>query len=129
MKGDQMPTNGAEKINTARWLEIVKPTLRAFADRSYQERAWFNPGPKGPVSSPTELICNLLDDFSFHRTSQDPSFELSNAQRAACLRFAEMVRAYTRAHKGRFDDKAVIDDPEWEKIRVAAGDLLKILPA
>lgn len=109
-----------------RWLEIARPAIEAFADRAFQERAWFNRGPE--VSSPTEVICQLFD-FRFDKTSQDPSFELSNEQRAACTRFAEMVHVYARTHKGRLTEREVIDDPDWGKIRIAAADLLKVLPS
>ena len=115
------------KMTLQRWLEIVRPVLEGFADRAFQERAWFNRGPE--VSSPTELICNLLDDFSFDETSQDPSFDLSTAQRAASLRFAKMVEAFARSPKNKLSDRQIIDDPDWEKIRAAAAELLKILPS
>jgi hypothetical protein len=115
------------RMTLDRWLEIVRPVIQDFSDRAFQERAWFNRGPE--VSSPTELICNLLDDFSFDRTSQDPSFALSAEQRTACLRFAQMVRTYSRAHQGHLNEHEVIDDPDWDKIRQAAADLLKVLPS
>jgi len=37
-------------------------------------------------------------------------------------------RAYARTHKDHLNEHEVIDDPEWEKIRVAAAELLKVLP-
>ena len=39
-------------ITTERWLEIMRYELVGIADRNYQEKAWFNAGPGGPVSSP-----------------------------------------------------------------------------
>ena len=115
------------RMTLERWLEIVRPVIQDFSDRMFQERAWFNRGPE--VSSPTELISNLLDDFSFHKTSQTPSFNLSDEQRTACSHFAQMVRAYSHAHRGHLNEREVIDDPEWEKIRQAAAELLKVLPS
>lgn len=114
------------KMTLDRWLEIARPAIEAFANRAFQSRAWFGHGPE--VSSPTEVICQLFD-FRFDKTSQDPSFDLSNEQRAACARFGEMVDGYARSHKGHLDEHEVIDDPEWERIRQAAADLLKILPS
>jgi hypothetical protein len=107
---------------------MVTPVLEDFADRHLQEVAWFNPGPGGPVSSPTELVCNLFDDFSFDKTSQDPTFDLTDAQRAACSRFANMVHAFVRGPRKGLTDREILDNPEWEKIRQAAANLLKILP-
>lgn len=69
------------KVTFERWLRIARTAIQHFADRAYQERSWFNHGPE--VSSPTEVICQLFD-FQFDKTSQDPSFTLSNEQRAAC---------------------------------------------
>ncbi|MGH7033807.1 MAG: hypothetical protein ACREFL_08775 [Stellaceae bacterium] len=106
-------------------MEIIKYELDRIADRDYQERAWFNRSPE--VSSPTEMICGLLDDYSFEEGSQEPYLEISDAQRAACLRFAHLLKAFSRQHKGRLDEHDVIDDPEWEKIRVAARELIKVL--
>lgn len=111
---------------TARWLQNVRPIIEDFADRAFQERAWFNRGPE--VSSPTELICTLLDTFQFDHASQDSSIELSNEQRSSCLEFARMVDAFVNTHKA-LHERDVIDDPDWEKIRVAAADLLKVLPS
>ena len=122
-KGDQMTAREAP-ITTERWLEIIKPELEEFADRGQQEQSWFNPGPDGPVSSATELICTLLDSYGFEKGSQELYLKISDAQRAACLRFAQMVRAYARQHEGRYDNQEVLNDPEWEKIRGAAKTLI-----
>ena|SRR5690348_3641458 len=114
-------------MTTERWLEIIKYELDRIADREYQERAWFNRSPE--VSSPEEMICMLLDTYGFEKGSQEPYLEISDAQRAACLKFARLLKAYAQAHKGRFNEHDVIDDPEWEKIRIAAKELIKILYA
>jgi hypothetical protein len=114
-------------ITTARWLEIMKPELEEFAERDIQQQMWF--GGHSEISSPTELICTLLDTYSFEDAVQEPDLELSEAQRTACLKFAQMVRGYARGHQGRFNEHEVIDDPDWEKIRVAAKELIKILYA
>ena len=115
----------APPITTERWLEIVKYELDRIADRDYQQRAWFNRSAE--VSSPTEMICMLLDTYSFAEGSQEPYLEISDAQRAACVRFANLLKAFSRQHKGRLDEHEVIDDPDWEKIRLAAKELIKIL--
>lgn len=125
-KDDQM-TMPEPPITTERWLEIIKPVLEEFSDREEQERSWFNPASNGPVSSATELICTLLDTYGFEAGSQAPYLKISNSQRAACARFAQMVRAYAHARKGQFDDSAVFNDPEWERIRMAAAELMKQL--
>jgi hypothetical protein len=45
------------------------------------------------------------------------------------MEFARMIVAFVDAHKARLHEHDVIDDPDWEKIRVAAADLLKVLPS
>ncbi|HEY3919440.1 MAG TPA: hypothetical protein VGL83_16750 [Stellaceae bacterium] len=99
-----------------------------IADRNFQEKAWFNPGPGGPVSSPTEMLSTMLDTYRFEKASQASYLDLSDAQRASCLRFGKMLETFARGPKAELSDKETIDDPEWDKIRKAAADLLKILP-
>jgi hypothetical protein len=121
MPSNQEPTS---KFTLDRWLKFFRPQIREFADRAYQERAWFNIGPE--VSSPIEMVC-LLDKFG--EDAHDPSYDLSSEQRTACARFGDMVHGYAHTHKGHLNEHEVIDDPEWEKIRIAAAELLKILPS
>lgn len=113
-------------ITTARWLEIVKYELDRIADRAYQEKAWFNSSSKGPMSSPTEAIAVLIDSYGFEKGSQAPYLEISDTQRAACLRFARLLKMYSGNNRD-LDPRVVINDPEWDKIRVAAQGLLKEL--
>lgn len=120
MTSNQEPTS---KFNLDRWLEFFRPQIQDFADRAFQQRAWFNIGPE--VSSPIEMVC-LLDKFG--EDAQDPSYDLSSEQRAACAQFGKMVHGYARSHKGRLNEHEVIDDPDWERIRQAAAELLRILP-
>lgn len=69
----------------------------------------------------------LLDTYGFEEGSQAPYLQISDAQRAACLRFARLLKAFSRQHKGRLDEHEVIDDPDWEKVRIAAKELIKEL--
>jgi hypothetical protein len=116
-------------ITTARWLEIIRRELVGIADRSFQEKAWFNPGPDGPVSSPTEMIAMLLDTYDFDHGAQEPYLDLTDAQRTACADFGRMLETFGRGRKKQLTDRQVLDDPEWGKIRQAAAELLKILPS
>lgn len=128
IKGDEM--NAKEPpITTARWLEIMRYELVRIADRNYQEQAWFNPGPGGPVSSPTEMMSMLLDTYRFDKSAQASYLELTDAQRAACENFGKMLQAYGRGREKQLTNRQILDDPEWEEIRQAAADLLKILPS
>ena len=116
-------------ITTARWLEIIRRELVDIADRNFQEKAWFNPGPDGPVSSPTEMISMLLDTYDFDHGAQELYLDLTDAQRAACADFGKMLQTFGRGRKKQLTDRQILDDPEWEKIRQAAAELLKILPS
>ncbi|HEX3973087.1 MAG TPA: hypothetical protein VHX19_17295 [Stellaceae bacterium] len=116
-------------ITTARWAEIIRRELVGIADRSFQEKAWFNPGPGGPVSSPTEMISMLLDTYDFGNGAQERYLDLTDAQRAACADFDKMLQTFGRGRKKQLIDRQILDDPEWEKIRQAAAELLRILPS
>lgn len=115
------------KTRTKRWLDSVRYVIEEFSDREIQERRWFGRNPS-EESSPDELICMLLDTLHFRDAAKDQSLDLTEKQRAACADFVDMIDAY-RPEKPVLREHEVIDDPEWEKIRVAAAGLLKILPS
>lgn len=114
--------------NTALWASAVRHVIEEIADRDSQDRRWFGRNPP-KESSPTEVICMLMDSLHFDDASKDLSLDLSDSQRAACARFAEMVDTFVHQHRDHLNEHEVIDDPDWEKVRQAAANLLKILPS
>jgi hypothetical protein len=109
---------GDRKSHMAWWLERVRSILDDFSDRAFQERAWFGKGPE--ETSANETICMLLDTMQFRHVAEDPSLDLTERQRLTCADFVKMLDVYA-PDKPVLDDREVIDDPEWEKIRVAAS--------
>jgi hypothetical protein len=112
-------------VTTAQWLGWVRPILRHIADPDFQQQSWF--APDG--SSPEDLICGLMNDFSFEEHVRSLVVELSGIQRTSGIQLAEAMDAFVDKVHGRFDARAMLSDPDWKKVRMAAADLLKLLPS
>lgn len=116
-----------DPAKTALWVSALRDVLEEFADRDIQDRRWFGRNPP-EESSPTEVICMLFNNLYIDDALKDPNLDLTPAQRSAGMQFADMVAAFMHDHQDLNEHK-VIDDPEWEKIRQVAANLLKILPS
>jgi hypothetical protein len=119
------PLRPALKITTAEWLELVRPLLEKIADSDYQQLLW----PKGKGASADDLIGDLMDGHGFDETVRSPVLKLSDQERTAAVQFAETMDAFVDKVHGRFDDVAMLSNPDWHTVRQAAADLLKILPS
>ncbi len=126
MTNTESNSQASSNDTMAQWLRSTREMLGEFADRTYQERAWFGNGPE--ESSAEEMIAMLLDTALFRHAAKDPALDLTAQQRAACDNFVKMLTGY-RPEWPTLHDRDVIDDPEWEKIRAAAAQLLKVLPS
>lgn len=123
-----METTKNNAANTALWVSAVRPIIEEISDREIQDRRWFGRNPP-EESSPDEVICTLMDTMHFDDAYKDSSLDLTDPQRAACAQFSALVDAFVRQHRDHLNEHEVIDDPEWEGIRQAAAELLKILPS
>lgn len=105
------------------WRQSVLDEARRAADRTYQERVWFGHDPERR-DSPNELICTFLDDLVLEKFILDP--RLSQAEREAVARLLKAVEEYADSTPRVLKPADVIDDPRFEKVRIAASEFLKI---
>jgi hypothetical protein len=98
--------------------------LERISDETYQRLAWFHRSQE--VSSPDELINQLLDDFSFERFIEGEETGFSHAQKAAARRFHALLMTFCEGTPLMLDPRKIIDDPRWAEIRNEAKELLRV---
>jgi hypothetical protein len=108
-----------------RWRAATKAVLERISDEHYQRLAWFNRHEE--VSSPDELINQLLDDFSFECFIENEEIALTASQRSVARQFHATLLAFNKASPNLLDPTATIDDPKWVEIRAKAKELLGLL--
>lgn len=105
------------------WRQNVLGAAHRAADRTYQERVWFGHDPH-KRDSPDDLICTLMDDLVFEKFLLDPRLSLS--EREAAARLYKAVEEYADSSPQVLKPADVIDDPQFERVRIAAKEFLKI---
>jgi hypothetical protein len=105
------------------WRQNVLGAARRAADRSYQERVWFGHDPQRR-GSPGDLICTFMDDLVFEEFLLDP--RLPKREREAAARLYKAVEEYADSTPQVLNPSDVIDDPKFERVRIAAREFLKI---
>lgn len=96
---------------------------RRAADRTYQERVWFGHDPQRR-DSPDDLICRFMDDLVFEKFLLNP--QLSPRDREAAGLLYKAVEEYADSTTQVLTPADVIGDPQFERVRIAARELLKI---
>jgi len=109
-------------MDFGRWRNQLIDTARRAADREYQQRVWFGLGPER--DSPNELLCTFLDDPVFEDFLDHPM--LPKAERAAVERLYRSVEAYASCTPAHLEASTVMDDPRFEKVRIAAREFLRV---
>src|SRR5215472_9498525 len=112
----------ASSMDFGRWRNHVIDAARRAADREYQQRVWFGLGPER--DSPNELLCTFLDDPVFEDFLDHPM--LPKAERAAVERLYRSVEAYASCTPAHLEASKVMDDPRFEKVRIAAREFLRV---
>jgi hypothetical protein len=105
------------------WRQSVLYAAQRAADRTYQERVWFGHDPQRR-DSPDDLICTFTDDLVFDKFLLDP--QLSQCEREAAARLYKAVEEYADSTPQVLKPADVIDDPQFERVRIAAREFLKI---
>lgn len=107
------------------WKSRVRSVLERIADENYQRQAWFN--QHAEVSSPDELINQLLGDFRFEDFVNARDIGLSHGQRDAARKCLELLKSFCAQTPEHLDPSKIIDDARWIKIRKAAKEVLRVL--
>ena len=105
------------------WRQNVLDAAQRAADRTYQERVWFGHDPQRR-DSPDDLICTFTDDLVFDKFLLDP--QLSQREREAAARLYKAIEEYADSTPQVLKPADVIDDPQFERVRIAAREFLKV---
>lgn len=111
-------------VTTAQWIEFIRPIVEDLANPEVQKRSW----SAGQGYSPEDLICGLMNDFSFSEHVRSSVVQISDVQRASGMNLVDAIDAFVDKVHGRFDWRAMLTDPDWQKVQTTAADFLKLLP-
>jgi hypothetical protein len=104
------------------WKECVLKVVSKIADKPYQERTWFSDG--GELSSPSDLFCELFDDYIFDEFLSSSDVGMNDVQRSLGIELKKIMNEYAPNDDNLEDVKKIFDDPKWEDIRETAKQFL-----
>lgn len=104
--------------------------LDLLADVRFQYDAWVRKGPKA-VDSPSfnDLIADLYDTGDVRNALEQPLSEsgLTRKEHHALQMAVSAIDALLEDHPSEESDEAILQDPRWPQIRIAAGRAAKAL--
>ncbi|HMS93167.1 MAG TPA: hypothetical protein PKD28_02145 [Candidatus Saccharibacteria bacterium] len=107
------------------WKKNIIEAIEDIADEDFQRTAWF--GLSDKVSSPEEVYAILLYDFIFEDFLKLKENGLTESQKEACYKLIDALDAYPSHSSSLPSPELMIDDPEWEAVRVVARRCLEEL--
>lgn len=105
-------------MKTKKWKKGVLEIVSQVADKAYQEKVWL--GKTELVSSPTELFCELFDDFMFEDFLASAEMGLTERQRSLGQQLLALMNEYAKESAEELDPVQVLADEKWSKVRQAA---------
>jgi hypothetical protein len=112
-------------IGHSEWKANIIGVLERIADERYQRLAWFNNHPE--VSSPDELINQLLGDFQFEKFVTLNECRLCGHAHDSISEFTNSLIIFCDSTPQFLNPFEIIDNPSWIKIRQAAAVVLRCL--
>lgn len=95
-----------------------------LSDLNLQRKLWLNENnDTGLISSYTELMCSLFDDFNFDDfiDNRASKIGLSNSVIFELNKLRELLNNYTEKDL----DEEIIDDPEWGNVVEQAKTVIR----
>lgn len=95
-----------------------------LSDLSLQRKLWLNENnDTGLISSYTELMCSLFDDFNFEDLIDNRASKigLSNSVIFELNKLRELLNNYNE----KDSDEEIISDPEWGKVVEQAKTVIR----
>lgn len=105
-------------------IENIYRLVAELANLSLQRKLWLNENnDTGLISSYSELMCSLFDDFSFDDfvDNEAAKIGLSKSLTYELSKLRELLNSYDE--KG--SDEEIISDPKWKKIVEQAKIVIK----
>ena len=96
-------------------IESIYRMIIELSDLSLQRKLWLNENnDTGLISSYTEVMCSLFDDFSFDDfiDNRASKIGLSNATIFELNKLRELLNSYNEKES----DEGIIGDPEWKEV-------------
>jgi len=104
-----------------RWKGELLNIVQHISSIEYQEKSWF--GQSTVISSPEELICQLLDDFRFEEFLEMHGKRLSKEQSLKAHVLLTSISTYSKSMGDNVDPSTVFCDSRWREIMGMAKDL------
>jgi hypothetical protein len=102
-----------------RWLNSILEVAKETASRDFQQEAWLSGRPS--TSSPTEIYCQLFDDYTFDLFYEMYSKDFTQRQLIAWSEFREQLERYENKYDEFPNEQTVFDDPDWQLVREVAA--------
>jgi hypothetical protein len=112
------------KRTTGQWRTAIIECASNFADREWQARTWFGQDPH-VISSPDEMICQLCDELELEEFLAEQESRLSEGQLTRAYDLLQEIEQFCDEEPSVSDPRTTLDNPRWERIRVAASKFLK----
>jgi len=111
------------------WLNAIEEFLEELSDEEFQRRVWVR-GEGPEVSSHTEFMCGLFDDYSFDSFLDESWSEFGFSQNLhdQLQKIRTQLNQYLEQHP-LLEDAAIVDDPSWREISQMGAIALKRLKA
>ena len=115
-------------IEKTQWLDSIDELFDELSSREFQNRVWVQ-GDGPEISSYTELMCGLFNDYSFDSFVEDSwqEFRLSDFLRSKLRQIKLLLTNYNK--DDLLTDAQIVNDPKWLEIVEAAGEVLTRLRA
>ena len=103
-------------IDKNEWLDRIEEFLEEISDVEFQERVWVR-GEGPEVSSYSDLMCGLFDDFSFDAFLDESwgQFDLSETLHEELLRIRSQLNQFDPGNP--MNSEKIVNDPMWGQIR------------
>ncbi len=100
---------------TNRAIENIYSEIIELSDLSLQRKLWLNESnDTGLISSYTEVMCSLFDDFSFDEFIVKTSAEMGFP--ADIIFELDKLRILLNEYEEKGSDEIILNDPEWGKV-------------
>jgi len=117
-------------MNVSTWKAELIDELRTFSNLEELERLWLGKDPQ-IISSFTEEVAHVFDDLDIDGfLALDPaSIGFSEIQRQYLMEFRDALSNYVELMKRvrRTNDKAILDDPSFQRITTLADHFVRQL--
>lgn len=112
-----------EKEDIDLWSENIYDALKDMSDLEFQKLSWMGKLPD-IISSFTEVVCILIDDFAFADYIAYLSIK-PNADKNIILKMNELKEMISEYAKINMDEAKILRDPNWKIITYKAAEIVK----